>query len=511
MAETLFWSAVLRFGQSLLAAAPTIVIGLIVAGVFRRLLGQENVRRLYGGTTWRSLPQAWVIGMLLPVCSLGVIPVARQMRTAGITGGTILAFALTAPLFNPLSLLYGLTLSEPVVIFVFALCSLVIVTVLGIAWDRLFPGTATEEPAPPRTAPGLKRLLSIAVTGAREAAGPAMLFILVGLVGVTILGLVLPPGAMQHSFNGGNRWAPLTMTGISLPVYATPMLAMSQLGAMFQHANSVGAAFVLLSLGAGLNFGLLFWMTRQYGVRRTGVWLLVLVTVVLSLAYAVDRPLHPTEIDPADHTHAFDIYCRPFQAGASGMPGIVGKMLVEDSPVHERFGLLALSGFVAFGLVLAVVDPRRRLEAWLEASGEQEISRYDWVVPGPILGGIAIIGLVVASVVGCYTWYPAPDEVLEEMRIARSEAFSAAISGDVDHAEYWLPVLDDWARRLQVGVYLRQGDLSRYHRHKAAIFRFRLELLKHELESGTRQEVIVAANDAANAYRRLRFAYEEEL
>lgn len=511
MAEVLFWSGVLRFGQSLLAAAPTIVIGLIVSGVFLRLMGHENIRRLFGGSTWRSLPQAWAVGMLLPVCSLGVIPVARQMRRAGLTGGTILAFALTAPLFNPLSMLYGLTLSEPLVIFAFALCSLLIVTILGFAWDRLFPGSATEEPAPPRTAPGLKRLLSILVTGAREAAGPAMLFILVGIAGVTMLGLVLPPGSMQHSFNGGNRWAPLTMTGIAVPVYATPMLAMSQLGSMFQHANSVGAAFVLLSLGTGLNLGLLLWMIRQYGLRRTGSWLAVLIVVVLGLAYTVDQPLHPTEIEAADHTHAFDIYCRPFHAGANGMPAIVWSKLVEKSPIHEQYGLAALAILVLGGVVLAAVDPKRRLEAWIESAGEQAISRYDRVVPGPVLGGVALVGLVVASVVGCYTWYPPPGEVLEEMQIARTEAFSAALTGDVDHAEYWLPVLDDWARRLQVGVYLRQGNLSRYHRHKASVFRFRLELLEHELEDGSRDEVSEAIAAAAASYHRLQFAYTEEL
>ncbi|MCA9117945.1 MAG: hypothetical protein KDA79_22895 [Planctomycetaceae bacterium] len=273
----------------------------------------------------------------------------------------------------------------------------------------------------------------------------------------------------------------------------------------------MGAAFVLLSLGTGLNLGLLFWMTRQYGFRRTGTWLAVLIAVVLGLAYAVDRPLHPTEIDAADHTHAFDIYCRPFHAGAAGMAASVRKKLVDDSPVHEQYALAALTVFVLAGAILAAVDPRRRLEAWLETPGEQAISRYDRVVPAPVVGGVALIGLVAASVVGCYTWYPPPAEVLDEMQIARAEALSAAISGDVNHAMYWLPVLNDWTRRLQVGVYLRQGNLSRYHRHKSSVFRFRLELLEHELEDGTREEVTAATAAAANAYRRLQFAYTEEL
>ena len=82
--------------------------------------------------------------MLLPVCSLGVIPIAREMRRARISGGAILAFAMTAPLFNPLSMLYGLTLSAPFVILSFAFCTMVIVTAVGAIWNRIFPGTCTR-------------------------------------------------------------------------------------------------------------------------------------------------------------------------------------------------------------------------------------------------------------------------------------------------------------------------------------------------------------------------------
>ena len=139
MAEAIFWGGMLRFAQAFLHAIPTILVGLLVAGIFRRLLGHESMRRLFGTGTRRELPQAWVIGMLLPVCSLGVIPIAREMRRARISGGAILAFAMTAPLFNPLSMLYGLTLSEPFVILSFAFCTMVVVTAVGAIWNRCPP------------------------------------------------------------------------------------------------------------------------------------------------------------------------------------------------------------------------------------------------------------------------------------------------------------------------------------------------------------------------------------
>src|SRR4029077_9340485 len=163
MFESIFWGAVLRVCQAFQQAAPTILVGLAVAAFFRRLPGHEGTRRLFGCGTRRELPQAWLIGMLLPVCSLGVIPIAREMRRARIAGGTILAFAMTAPLLNPLSILYGLTLSEPFVILSFAFCTMLVVTAVGLIYNRYFSGVAFEEPAPPPVSYGLKRMVAIVV------------------------------------------------------------------------------------------------------------------------------------------------------------------------------------------------------------------------------------------------------------------------------------------------------------------------------------------------------------
>ncbi len=122
--------------QTLILAAPTLLVGLFIAAVFRYYLGESGIRRLFGGDSFRSLPQSWLIGMLLPVCSIGVIPILREMQRAKLRPGAITAFALSAPLFNPLSILYGLSLSRPMVIVGFLCGSLVVVTVLGILWDR---------------------------------------------------------------------------------------------------------------------------------------------------------------------------------------------------------------------------------------------------------------------------------------------------------------------------------------------------------------------------------------
>jgi uncharacterized membrane protein YraQ (UPF0718 family) len=506
--ESLFWGAVLRFLQAFVQATPTILVGLIVAGVFRRLLGHAGTRRLFGDTSSRSLPQAWVIGMLLPVCSLGVIPVMREMRRAGVSGGAILAFGLTAPLFNPISVLYGLTLADPVVILTFCFCSLVIVTVVGIAWDKLFPSTLPAEPEPPPVAFGTRRMLSIAVFGARELAGPTPLFIAVGLLGVALLSLVLPPGYLQTAAEHDDPWAPLFMTAVAIPAYATPMTAMVQLASMFQHGNSVGAAFALLALGAGANLGLVAWMVQQYGVRRSLAWFALLVAVVVGLSYGVDRPLYPHGVEPAGHTHAFDIYCAPFQPGTRGAMASVFETLRQKTAPHEAAALIAFSFLFVTGLLLARGDPDRRVEHWLERE-PHEAPRRDIVLPGPVIGGIALVGLVALSVFGCYVYYPPPREIFEEMQLVNTEVVASAVSKDWDTAMHWIPVYDDWTRKLEVSAFLRGEPTTPYHRAKADVLRDKLEILEHTVEDREEDEVRDLAFSVDRAFRRMRAAYRQ--
>jgi len=511
MFEAIAWGGLLRVAQSTAQAAPFILTGFIVTAVFRRWLGAENVRKLFGEGTWRALPQAWAIGMLLPVCSLGVIPIMREMKRCGLSGGTILAFGLTAPLFNPLSVLYGLTLSEPLTIFTFSLCSLLVVTIIGVVFDWLFSTKPTEVVEETTVPYGIKRILAVFVTMGREFWSWSTVYILVGLSGILLLNIVLPKASFQSSVNGGDPWAPILMTGVAVPAYATPMLAMSQLGTMFQHGNSVGAAFALLILGAGLNFGIIAWMFVAYGRKRSIAWLVILLGVVLGLGYGLEKPLYPTDIDAADHSHAFDIYCCPFETNAVAYLRPVLQKLEDDTRPEEIVGLISMAVIALSGLGIRLAERRWNIEAWLTTRPEADVEqkRWDIVLPNWVLGSAAIVGLIIVSVTMCFAYYPAPEECLEEIFIVKGEVLSAARSGHESHALYWIPVWEDWNRRLQVGVYLRKLELSDYHRYKARVVADQLELLEHAMEDDDQEEVNHYSTLLARAHARMTRAYRE--
>ena len=510
--NVIFWGSLLRVIQAVVEAAPTILVGLLVAGIFRRLLAHEGTQRLFGGGSWRGLLKAWAIGMLLPVCSLGVIPIAREMRKAGIAGGVILAFAMTAPLFNPLSLLYGLTLSEPLVILAFAMCSLLVVTVVGALWDRLFPNSSQpEDPPPAPVAHGWKRMLAVGVAAVRGLAGPTGVYLLVRLPGVSLRSAVLPAGALYVALHHGDPWAPLKMAAVAVPAFATPMLAMGQLGSMFAHANSVGAGFALLALGAGMNLGLIAWMFRGYGFAKSATWVAILFGVVIGLCYLVENPLHPHDVEPAGHSHAFDIYCAPFHHQASNPYGSFVTALQQSIRTDQLYAAGALGMVLLFGCVLRIADRRGRIEGWLERPPKPAPGRarkLDVNVPGQVVGGVALVGLVIFSILGCYAYYPPKDEAFADMSIINVTVVTSAMSDNRQEAEHFIPLMDDYTRRMQVGVYIREGELSRYQRMKARVYLDKLELLEHELAHDDDPEGIAKLANSVNlAYRRMRQAF----
>jgi hypothetical protein len=425
-----------------------------------------------------------------------------------VSGGTILAFGLTAPLFNPISVLYGLTLANPLVIITFSFCSLLIVTVVGLAWNWLFPGTASPQETPPEVAAGIKRILSVFTAAARELVGPSALYILIGLLGVGLLSVALPSGSLQTAAEHDDAWAPLFMTLVAIPAYATPMVAMMQLASMFQHGNSVGAAFALLALGAGANLGLLGWVGHNYGWRRSLIWFGILFSVVVSLAYAVDKPLYPRGIESAGHTHAFDGYCCPFTELTSRPAAATWAILRDKTASYELISMGAMGILALGGTALLLLDCRWPIEAWLERAPRARL-RYDVVLPGPMLAGVALVGLVAASIFGCYLYYPPPTEIFAEMRVVNAEVVASTRSRDWDTAAYWIPIYEDWTRKLEVSLFLRGGDLSDYRRAKGNVVRDKLELLEHEVEDHEASEANKLATDVFRSFDRLRAAYED--
>jgi uncharacterized membrane protein YraQ (UPF0718 family) len=348
---------------------------------------------------------------------------------------------------------------------------------------------------------------AVVVAVGREAVGPTMGYVLVGLGFTGLLSGFLPHGCLSTTMRHDEPLSPALMAALALPLYVGPLQGMMRLGLMFEHGNSVGAAFALFELGIGLNLGMIAWLVAQLGWRRVAPWLALVTAATLALGYAAERPLYFAH-EEASHTHAFDDWTSPFGSGQGSWEEARGKLLAKVE-VLEPVSLAGLALLVLVGLAAVKFDPHGRLEAWLAQPPPARPRRSVWDrdVPGPVLGLAALGGLIVFSVLALYVYYPAPKEAFDTIVRVRADALVAVNSG---HAEEAVRQLEQWdllTRKLPVGVFIRTGRLDPEAAQLAEDLRERLEEVRDALLAGELAEAKGMLPKVEAAYRQCRAVY----
>ena len=148
------------------------------------------------------------------------------------------------------------------------------------------------------------------------------------------------------------------------------------------------------------------------------------------------------------------------------------------------------------------------VEAWLLKETKNSNSGLEIVIPGWILGVVSVCGLVVTSVVGCYLYYPTPEDLLNnQLSVINTDAVISAKTKQWEAAQKWIPYADDLSRRLEVGVFLRKGSVDEYQSANAKIYREKLDELKAMVDSRNETRIDDKAMEVSAAYRKLREAF----
>lgn len=96
--QTLTVSNYLRTTWSLAAEmAPYLLLGFLMAGLLRSVFSVDWVQRHLGQRGTLAIFKAVLVGIPLPLCSCGVLPVAAGMRAQGAQRGAVAAFTASTP------------------------------------------------------------------------------------------------------------------------------------------------------------------------------------------------------------------------------------------------------------------------------------------------------------------------------------------------------------------------------------------------------------------------------
>lgn len=335
------WSLLVDTGWWLLA-------GLLFAGLVHAFVPTGWLSRHLGKRGLASVAKASGAGILMPLCSCSVIPVAAGLRRGGASKGASAAFAISTPQTGEESIPLTWALLGPVFAIVRPIVAILTGLVAGVLIDALGEGggrkpssTAPAGESPKACCGGGKRAMeapktvSLGVASccsaggearaeavpapepaksdsccSHEPAGPAKTGTGAKLASTLRYGLVTLPVDLAPWLAVGFLLSALVAAGVpqgwiasNIGTGVVPMLAMLLVGlplyicatsstplvyTLVAAGLSPGAALVLLLAGPATNFATVAWAIRDLGARATVIYLVSIAGVALGAGLLLD-------------------------------------------------------------------------------------------------------------------------------------------------------------------------------------------------------------------------------
>jgi uncharacterized membrane protein YraQ (UPF0718 family)/copper chaperone CopZ len=236
--------------------SPYLILGFLISGVLSVMISPRWVEKHLGGSRYGSIIKATLLGVPLPLCSCGVIPVAASLRKHGANKGATTSFLISTPQTGVDSILatYGLlgpffALFRPLAAFITGIIGGVLVS--AIDEDKPLKredseGLPEEQLTFPRK---IKAALSYGLITLPGEIARAL------IVGILVAGLIstFVSSDFVSQYIGNYYLTMLLMLAIGIPIYVCSTSSIP-IAIGFMHMGvSPGAAFVFLISGPATN------------------------------------------------------------------------------------------------------------------------------------------------------------------------------------------------------------------------------------------------------------------
>jgi hypothetical protein len=282
--------------------APYLLFGFLVAGVLSVLIRPETVERHLGGRSVWTVIKSALLGVPLPLCSCGVIPVSASLRRHGAGRGAAVSFLISTPQTGVDGMLVTYSLLGPIQAIFRASAALISGILGGLAVLAMGEGAA-EEPDAPSTctesccteaasAGLLGRLRNVLrygfVTLPRDI-GPSLAAGLVIAAGISVL---VPPRVLS-GLAGGGILTMLLMVVAGIPVYVCATASVPIAAALVAKGVAPGAALVFLMTGPATNAATIATVWKTLGRRTALIYLSSVIVTALAAGLLLDRLVLP--------------------------------------------------------------------------------------------------------------------------------------------------------------------------------------------------------------------------
>jgi uncharacterized membrane protein YraQ (UPF0718 family) len=263
--------------------APYLLFGFLMAGILSVLISRDFVRKHLGGKGIAGAIKAALIGVPMPICSCGVIPLAASLRKHGASRGATASFLASTPQTGVDSLLVTYALLGWVFAVFRALAAFASGVICGTAVAAVpAPDQEEEEsvnePAAMNQQPLLLRMLKYGFISLPRNISKAM------VLGIIISGIIsgmIPADFFAESL-GDSPFAMVLMLIIGIPLYVCSSASVPIALAFIKAGLSPGAALVFLITGPATNAATLTTLWQIIGKKQLIVFLITLALCALT-------------------------------------------------------------------------------------------------------------------------------------------------------------------------------------------------------------------------------------
>jgi len=284
-----------------------ILFGLLVGGMLKMFLSPAYVARHLGKGRFRSVLNAALLGIPIPLCSCGVLPAAASLKKQGANNGATAAFLISTPESGVDSISISYALLDPIMTVARPLAAFLTALVAGFSENIMNPpqsaglaapdlrcqvdNCCSGENCPPEEHAAHHSVPEKMRAGLRYAKdeiwGDLAGWFFLGLLAAGVI-TVLVPDEQISLYLGGGLSAMLLMLVFGIPLYICATASTPIAAAMILKGVSPGVALVFLLVGPATNITSMSVLLGLLGKRATALYLLAISVVSVGCGLLLD-------------------------------------------------------------------------------------------------------------------------------------------------------------------------------------------------------------------------------
>jgi uncharacterized membrane protein YraQ (UPF0718 family)/copper chaperone CopZ len=285
--------------------APYLMLGFFFAGLLHLLFPKKRVRQYMGQNNFKSIFNAALFGVPLPLCSCGVIPTGISFYKHGASKASTVSFLISTPqtgidsIFVTYSML-GLPLAiiRPIVAFITGLFG-------GLVTKKIDPEKAESvtdssengDEIPAGFLPKIKEMFRYSFIDFLQDISN---WLVIGLLIAALISVVVPDDFFADKIPN-DFLGMLAILVISIPVYICATASVPVAAVLILKGLSPGAALVLLMAGPATNAATITMIAKILGKKSLIGYLGAIITGALLFGFIIDYFLPGTWFTISEH------------------------------------------------------------------------------------------------------------------------------------------------------------------------------------------------------------------